>query len=230
LIEVLITLLVLIIGLTGSLAVIMGSARSGNKAADRNIAGIILDEAIEDIQRNHLITVPVNSTFPVATTPYGALNVQSNEVGLYIETLDSDGTGLWPNIQNAGAGAGNYTGVKANNFLLTSFANPKLFPSAADVTKSNVLLWPASSDPRYYGGPLKGPGVSTGVAYRVAYKLERSPNWIAGGQFSFDGMYVLTLTVYKDLNPTVLPGSPKKLLEQISDPMVVYLYSKGRTE
>jgi prepilin-type N-terminal cleavage/methylation domain-containing protein len=241
LIEVLITLLVLAIGLTGTLAIVMGSTRNGNKASDRNIAAIVLDEAIADIQRNHLITVPANSTFPVASTSYGATNVQVNELGLYIETIDTDTTGnhLWPNLQYAPSGtAGNYTGVKANNFLLSSFANPKLFPNpndpnpASPTLPSNVLLWPASSDPKYYGGPLKGPGVSTGVAYRVAYKLERSPNWIAAApnQFSFDGVYVLTLTVYKDLNPAVLPGSPKKQLEQISDPMVVYLHARGRTD
>jgi prepilin-type N-terminal cleavage/methylation domain-containing protein len=232
LIEVLITMLVLAIGLTGALAVVMGSARSGVKASDRNIASIVLAEAIADIEHCHRITVPAGSVFPVPTTTYGAQNVQENEVGLYIETVDSDGSGMWPNIQNHGGG-GDYTGVYvgATHFPLTSSrASSKVFPNPTDpALPSNILLWPFSPDPRYYGGPLKKSGLSDGVAYRVGYKLERHPQWLAG-QFSYDGVYVLTLVVYKMANPTAQPSSNKIQLEQISDPMVTYLYARGRTD
>lgn len=235
LIEVLITLLVLAIGLTGTLAIVMGSMRSGNKASDRNVASIILDEAIADIERSHRITVPANSTFPVASTGYGALQVQENEVGLYIETVDSDGTGQWPNLQNHGGG-GDYTGVyvSLSHFQLTSCrANSAIFPNSNPSNPlSNILLWPFSPDPKYYGGPLKMArpiGISSGVAYRVGYKLERHPNWLAG-QLSFDGVYVLTLVVYKMANPTIQPTSKNIQLEQVTDPMVVYLHARGRTD
>lgn len=232
LIEVLITLFVLVIGLTGSLAVIMGASRVGNKASDRNIVGIILDDAIADIQRNHLITVPTNSTFPLATTGYNAKYVQANEVGLYIETVTDTDSNLrvWPNIQTAGIS--DYTGTTvsdcsqtpARTFGLTYGLNA-IFP--------NELLWPIPN--ARFNGSLTSTSDTVGGGYRVVYRLERHPNWV-NGELSFYGVYVLTLAVYKDLNPAIVaatklpkvpPNSPNKMLEQVSDPMVVYLHAKG---
>jgi prepilin-type N-terminal cleavage/methylation domain-containing protein len=202
LIEVLTAMMVLAIGLAGVMSLVYGSSRAAQSASDRNIAAALLQEAIADIQRNHLIT---NPTVPPGITP------QADEVGLYIETWDSAGDGSWPNLKS-----GAYTNATANLFPLKSFYNPNW---------TKEIFWPPSPAPKYYGGPLGGGGVPTGTAYRVLYKLERHPNWL-GGQLSFEGMYVLTLTVYKDLNPSVHPSNATKQLEQVSDPMVVYLRGK----
>ena len=209
LIEVLTAMTVLAIGLAGVMSLVYGSSRAAQLASDRNTAAILLQEAIADIQRNHLITNPMP----------GVGTVQPEDIGLYVETWAS-GDGLWPNI-NGGPFAS--TLVKPDalrpSVSLSSFTNPNW---------KNELFWPPSLAPKYYGGPIGGGGVPTGTGYRVLYRLERHPNWIsATPQLTFEYMYVLTLTVYKDLNPSVPPNSNKKQLEQISDPMVVYL--RGNT-
>ena len=201
LIEVLTAMTVLAIGLAGVMSLVYGSSRAAQLASDRNTAAILLQEAISDIQRNHMITKPMP----------GVGTVQDDEVGMYVETWDSQGDGSWPNLKT-----GTYSTATANLFPLKSFYNPNW---------TKEIFWPPSAAPRYYGGPLGGGAQPTGTGYRVLYRLERHPNWLAG-QLSFEGVYVLTLTVYKDLNPSIHPSNASKQLEQISDPMVVYLRGK----
>jgi len=94
------------------------------------------------------------------------------------------------------------------------------------------------SDPKFYGGPLvQASGNETnpnpsGTAYRAIYRLERHPDWhphavaldtgavTYGGENPYSpmaGIYVLTLTLYAD------PSMKGLKLEQVSDPVVVYL-------
>ena len=209
LIEVLTAMTVLAIGLAGVMSLVYGSSRAAQLASDHNIATIILQEAIADIQRNHLITNPMP----------GVGAVQPYDVGLYVETWAS-GDGMWPNISNP---------PYSSTLVKPDSARPSIsLSSFNNLNWKNELFWPPSLAPKYYGGPLGSGGVPTGTGYRVLYRLERHPNWISKTpQLSFEYMYVLTLTVYKDLNPSVPPNSNKKQLEQISDPMVVYL--RGNT-
>lgn len=200
LIEVLVSLFVLSIGLAGAIAVIYGSVKAGVNASDQNIATILLPDAIEEITRIHSITK--GSALAPA------------DVGLFIETWDSAGDGSWPNIKN-----GPYKTATAGGL----FQIGQYTPTIAAPLWSKMVFYPIEPNPKYYGGP---PGQSlnnsSGPGYRVLYKLERHPSWVAG-QMSFENMYVLTAAVYKDLNPNVHPANPKKRVEQISDPVVVYL-------
>ena len=205
LIEVLTAMMVLAVGLAGAIALIYGSQKAGVMAGDQNIAASLMQEALEDIQRNHVITKGMT---------VGGVPVPATDVGLFIETLPT-GDGSWPHIGPAGD-AGFYQAATTNLFYFRDYRN-SLWP--------NELFWPTSPSPRYYGGPLGGNLLPTGSAFRVLYKIERHPNWLAN-QLSFERIYVLTMTVYKDLNPTVPPKDPKKKVEQISDPMVVYLRAR----
>ena len=221
LIEVLTAMMVLAIGLSGTISLIYGSTRAANTATDRNVATSLMQEAIADIQRNHLI----GTTMPGVTVP-------AADVGLYVETWDSggslpspDGNPSWPNLKNgvfANAGANAFKNFRPSAATIAPWNNPT-------TQWSKELFWPYTAAPRYYGGPLAGTA-PTGTAYRVLYKLERHPNWIAvPPQLAYEGVYVVTMTVYKDLNPIVHVNDAftPKHLEQVSDPTVVYLRARG---
>ena len=206
LIEVLTAMMVLAIGLAGAMSLVYGSSRAAQAASDRNASAIVLQEAFEDIKRIHLITRPMP----------GVGTVTDDDIGLYVETL-STGDGTWPNCK-AGPFAGTQTSANGSPGVTLSSYRPALL--------TNTLAWPFTPAPKYYGlglGAIAGPGVP---GFRVLYKLERHPDWVAGASFSLEGVYVLTATVYKDLNPTVAVSNGNKKFEQVSDPMVVYLRSR----
>jgi len=206
LIEVLTAMMVLAIGLAGAMSLVYGSSRAAQSTSDRNAAAIVLQEAIEDIKRIHLITRPMPGVGAVA----------DDEIGLYVETLPT-GDGTWPNCK-AGTFLGTQTSANGSPGVVLNSYRPVLM--------TNVLAWPFTPSPKYYGLGFGAVPSSGAPGFRVLYKLERHPDWIAGTSFSYEGMYVLTATVYKDLNPTVLCSSGTKKLEQISDPMVVFLRSR----
>jgi prepilin-type N-terminal cleavage/methylation domain-containing protein len=217
LIEILATLGVLAIGLASVVGLVLGSTRMSAGAIDKNTASIILSEAVEDITRIHLITSD-------QLTALG-LSARSAEVGRYIETVNTTPAGItpeWPNIQ-----FGDFTNARANAVNLSDYISPTL---------PNTMIWPPSSSARFYGGPLVAGSRSSGTAFRAIYRLERHPDWIASlppnlpVPSAYEGIYVLTLAIYKDLdpNPTVMPvTNPKHRYQQVSDPVVVLLRTKN---
>ena len=86
LIEVLTAMMVLAIGLAGAMSLVYGSSRAAQTASDHNAAAIVLQEAIEDIKRIHMISRPMP----------GVATVNDDEIGLFVETLPT-GDGSWPN-------------------------------------------------------------------------------------------------------------------------------------
>jgi len=260
LIEILAAMAILLVGLASVVSVVLGSSRFSNAAARRNVAAIIISEAVEDIQRRHLIT----------STNYG---YSADKVGLLIETLKSPN----PSVHTPNANVPD--GVALSNLVTSSdpmrmatwnlnlqplYLTPRPPPDAV-----NTLVWPLGISPKYFAGPAiqsnsgVGPDTSTplygNTAYRVIYRLERHPEWqphttdpqtamtpfywgspvwqqgawaatgntasgtaygpeVVGSPFA--GMYVLTLAVYHD------PTSQCASLEQVCDPVVVYLRDK----
>lgn len=214
LIEILATLGVLAIGLASVVALVLGSTRMSAGAIDKNTASIILSEAVEDITRIHLITSE-------QLTALG-LTARSAEVGRYIETVNTTPAGItpeWPNIQ-----FGDFTGARANGVNLSGYVSPT-FP--------NTMVWPPSSIARFYGGPLVAGSRSSGTAFRAMYRLERHPDWIASlppnpvVPSAYEGIYVLTLTIYKDMDPNILVSNVNHRYQQVSDPVVVLLRTKN---
>jgi len=204
LIELLASLGILAIGLGSVLALVWGGTKIGNAASARNEAAIVIPEAIADIERIHVVPSGVG---PASFTGY------------LISTYEKDTSVAWPCIKDAG-----YQGVQVNlpGNTLGDYINRR-------DPNGNTMVWPLSANPRYYGGPLnQNTGTSTGTPFRALYRLERHPDWVVNPQFStFVGMYVLTLTVYRDLSPALHPSSTSKRYEQISDPVVVYLRKGG---
>jgi len=214
LVEILATLGVLAIGLAAIVALVLGSTRATAVAADRNVATIILSEAIEDIKRNHLITRElVDSLVPVPPNAY------DEDIGLFIETVDSVD---YPTIQRTP-----YNAATVRKLNLAIFKNPYENPN----TKlSETMIWPPSLISPRYGGPLASGTYSAngtgGVPFRVIYSLARHPDWIDAGPVNdtpYRGVYLLTLTVNRDLDPSKTPGDKTKRYEQVSEPMTVFL-------
>jgi prepilin-type N-terminal cleavage/methylation domain-containing protein len=230
LVEILATLGVLAIGLSAVVALVLGSANATGVAADRNVATIILSEAIEDIKRNHLITAEVVSlvnSFPDISIPPAPIVppaplVTIDDVGLFIETVDA-GDG-YPNIH-----VKRYSFAEVRKLEMKSFINPFENPNTK---QKETMIWPPSLTSPRYGGPLASSTYSAngtgGAPFRVIYCLVRHPDWVAAGAVNdtpYRGVYVLTLTVNRDLDPGLLPNDVKKRYEQVSDPMTVFLKS-----
>jgi prepilin-type N-terminal cleavage/methylation domain-containing protein len=226
LVEVLATLGVLAIGLSAVVALVLGSAKATTVAADRNIATIILTEAVEDIQRNHLITKElVDSLVPHPAPPAPVPLDFYDDVGLFIETTDA-GDG-YPSIHLSP-----YALTEVRKLRLDKFLNPYKNPNT---NQMETMIWPPSLTSPRYGGPLASGTYSAngtgGVPFRVIYNLVRHPDWVAAGAVNdtpYRGVYLLTLTANRDLDPTMLPNDPKKRYEQVSDPMTVFLKSTAK--
>lgn len=234
LIEILATLLILAIALPAVVALVLGNSRAGQVAGDRNTAAMIISEAVADIERMHTITPGML----VSGTP-----VPVSHVGLMIETVQPASyyppdplaprvPYAAPNIHAVFEGV-DYGALRPRSpnsspgpyALRQKFLNPN---------SKNTLYWPPTGESPRYGGPLQGstmgPTGTNGTPYRVLYQLNRHPDWIVYPQSPFINTYVLTLAVYRDLSPQALPeisiatpGNPVKKLEQVSDPVVVYL-------
>ena len=221
LIEILTALLVLAIGLSAVVSLVFTARRVGNTSVDRNIAKTLITEAVADIERAHLITENM-------VAPGGApILVPAGDVGLLLETV----VGGTPSIHDATYGSAViYGGVKSFQWRLSDYCGLKCFSPGLVATTTNTLLWPFGNDPKFAGGvfPQSNPGYDPkndpqAAAYRVIYRLERHPKWINPNPVndtSFQGLYVLTLVVYRD------PDRQGSRLEQVTDPVVVYLRDK----
>ncbi|MCY3019172.1 MAG: prepilin-type N-terminal cleavage/methylation domain-containing protein [Planctomycetota bacterium] len=223
LVEILAALAVLAIGLSAVVAMVLGSSRICNAAADRNSAAIVISEAVADIERLHLITTEtVRPPFPAG---------RDKDVGLFIATADN--VSGWPNVHDVNLYGGVKVGTGLDRWRLDQFVNP---------TNVATMIWPPSTYPRYYGGPLRPPASTTvpaadgpelrtsGTPFRVIYKLERHSDWQGNAYSPYVGVYVLTLAVYRDLSPGISPTKPEKysnpkraVYEQVSDPVVLFL-------
>jgi prepilin-type N-terminal cleavage/methylation domain-containing protein len=216
LVEILVALLVLCLGLASALGLVFGSTRQAQISNDRNMASLMLQEAVADIERMHLIT-------PQEVTPTSGLT--KDDIGMLVETVDIKNR----QYKNVIAGA-------AGQVSLLAIHHDVLSDPTGAPAQQNLLVWPLSSTAKYAGGwidpdPTNGPNGKTtenaGVAYRAIYRLEQHPDWKANpGASPFIGVYRLTLAMYRDLNPNVHPASKDKRFEQITDPMVVYLRDK----
>lgn len=232
LVEILAALAVLAVGLASVLAIVLRSSRISIEAARRNAAAMIISEAVAEIERRHLIT----------STNYG---YSIDKVGLLIETLKSSNPNIHDNYAYMNlAGEDKSTSSlffdAQNHLRLPPYLSSATIPITPDTV--NTLPWPLGT-PKYVAGPtIEGnqglDSTTSGTAYRVVYRLERHPDWqshpaVDSGNgvltypygsenlnSSFLGIYVLTLIVYAD--PTTVCAR----LEQISDPVVVYLRDK----
>jgi Tfp pilus assembly protein PilV len=227
LIETLVALFVLMIGLSAVVALVLGAGKMANAASDRNVAAMIIAEAVPDIERRHLVTGTIANTDPA-------------HVGLLVETVNAaSATPIVPNTHDGIS----YQNIKPNWYSSAAsweadMIPPYMLPAPA-LDAVHTLMWPLKAeDPKYYGGPLRqsgGGALTSGTPYRVVYRLERHPEWhphtidVPNGLASYGveipnsgyaGVYVLTLTVYRD------PTKVGARLEQISDPVVVFLRDK----
>jgi len=222
LVEILASLAVLAIGLSAVVAMVLGSGRITNATSNRNVAAMVIAEAAADIERRHLI----------ADTSHGS---NAAQVGLLIETLTSPNPNTHDGVsyQNIAPGAGSWD----------AWMKPPYRSNPPPLQNVNTLVWPLlalGQDPKYYGGALRPVAATntvaaSGGAYRVIYRLERHPAWhphiedpVTGEvsyaaenpQSPFAGIYVLTLTVYAERARLAAK------LEQISDPVVMYVRDK----
>ncbi|HYG76335.1 MAG TPA: prepilin-type N-terminal cleavage/methylation domain-containing protein [Planctomycetota bacterium] len=234
LIEILASMAVLAIGLAAVVSMVLGSSRSSSGAVDRNTASVIIAEAIEDIERIHRIT-------PELIQNNAALAGHENDIGCYMETYDTGPNGPtasepWPNLDELQSSDYGVNGViTAHTGPLTSARYP--IPSTL-TGRSTMMVWPPTPEPKFYGGPMKqsGSGMkTTGLPYRVIYRLERHPEWVAVLALppttpptvsAYEDIYVLTAAVYKDLDVGLSIASPLHRYEQISDPVVTFFRRK----
>jgi len=230
LIEILASLTILAIGLAAVVALVLGSSRLSTSAVDRNIASIIISEAVEDIERNHRITSQLISA-PAYSVAFAG---NENDIGCYVETYDSGGDGPssgepWPNIET-----GDYVVLNAQGGSLSPFRYPIPSTTGPTAGRQTMMVWPPSSAPKVYGGPMR---ISSnrpisdpkGIPYRVIYRLERHPDWVASVPpvpTPYEDIYVLTLVVYKDMNVSLSVANPAHRYEQITDPVVTFMRRK----
>ncbi|HLX62460.1 MAG TPA: hypothetical protein VKX17_14375, partial [Planctomycetota bacterium] len=227
LVEILTALFVLSIGLAGVLSITIRSSQMGAIAADRNNASVIMPEAIKDIE--HMLLVDSNA----------AAQVGASHLGELMDTVDL-GAGTNPFANYVFYSTSNPTGGTAP-FTYSNLTYPT--PTVDNVTGRNLYLayWPMNMwYSRVMGQfPNAGPEKllnNTGIAYRGLFKLEPHPEWVPDPSVrgpnreipdsAFAGVYVLTLTMYRDLDPGKLTTDATKRLQQVSDPVVVYLRDK----
>ncbi|HEY3324625.1 MAG TPA: prepilin-type N-terminal cleavage/methylation domain-containing protein [Planctomycetota bacterium] len=217
LIEVLATLAVLAIGLSAIVAMVLGSSRMSAVTVDRNIAAMIIPEAIADIERIHLVTkdnAPANKISDV-----GRYIITAGDANGDTTKLGDPQTVYVPSVHNP---------AYANTQVNTRSMSQHMYPRTGDLT-SSLMVWPISQDPKYYGG-LRDTGSAgqVGTPFRAIYRLERHPDWVKTGDTSeYEGMYVLTVVVYKDREPKNVIVNEGHKYEQVSDPVVVYLRKKN---
>ena len=244
LVEILTALFVMVIGISGTLAIIMRSSQMGTSASDRNNASILLPEAIDEIKRSLI----VNSSDGVP-----------DHLGEYMDTVNLTGSGnpfasiLFTDPKPVP--------VTYYRVPFASFKYPKnLTQQDTQGNDLSLVYWPFSR----YGSRVMGQRLmttidpittiptttgntgmqgSSGAAYRALFKLEPHPDWVPNPfdrtvnreipGSAFVGVYVLTITMYRDLNPEVpTDATPSftpavqnvKKLQQVSDPVVVFLH------
>jgi prepilin-type N-terminal cleavage/methylation domain-containing protein len=230
LIEILVALLILAIGMAAVVGLVIGAQRISNNTSDRNIARALITEAVADIERMHLITNPMPN----------AIAVPADEVGLLLETTNWLPAEKWaapatPELNpNPNIHRGIYRNVEFDTRPVydttlgildgsSGFHKFNCFPPAmADHPKNTLstLIWPWNVvDPKLIGGQNNGASDPTSYGYRIIYRLERHLDWVYDDDV-YAGIYVLTLTAYRDMD------RKGGRLEQLCDPMVVYLRDK----
>jgi prepilin-type N-terminal cleavage/methylation domain-containing protein len=238
LIEILAALMVLAIGLTSIIAIMTRSVQLSNNAADKNITRALINEAIADIERAHLITEsdPPKSGHPKVDPAH------PEHLNVFIETVTCTDDSI-PTIHNAFYKdnidvlvAGKTFGAQLNYLCGTTAGEMKCFSPPLNPSTTRMLLWPMSNAPKYLGG-LSGLSASNtdsgSYAYRILYRLERDQRWVPHlndcSDYAYDanfedspyaGLYQLTLVVYRDVD------RHGGRLEQLTDPVVVYLRDK----
>ena len=226
LVEILTALFVLVIGISGTLAIVMRSAQMSTAAGDRNNASVLIPEAIEDIK--HLLAISSTMT----TSNGGDLNPYY--AGMFMDTLSL-------NDPSNPFGSSNSCRIpyRTSGSASTASLNQLAYPPNAAAT--NLAYWPLNPTASRVMGQFPQPaGVdpllnSSGAAYRALFKLEPHPDWIKDANShllanddptsAFAGIYILTVTMYRDLDPGVSTTSvnPMKKLQQVSDPVMVFL-------
>ena len=247
LVEILAALAVLAVGLAGVMSVIIAARNLSVIATDRNNAKMLISDAVADIERVHLITATMPNASGVFTPPPG-------DVGLLIETLPTSPNPNTQDSTYGYAAV--FPGLSFRDHLTNYLALKCFDPTHPVPASTNTLIWPFSlgSAPKYTAGTIylrSGSEHSSNdldnsetLAYRIVYRLERQgvisgstptsyetatywqPHTAGGTYFAenpnspYAGMYVLTLTAYRDMTRN---GGR---LEQITDPVVVYLLDK----
>ncbi len=221
LVEILTSMFVLMLGIIGILSVIMRSSQMGTAASDRNNASVLLVEAIADIQRMHLITTPYATTYGL--TAYD---------GEFMDTISlKSGTNPFENASLPYA----VNGV-SSQFVLDDIAY------TAAGTPANLAYWPLNPAlsrvmgqyPQAGGDQLLN---NNGSTYRALYRLEPNPDWVPDPtnrdpltrenlDSAYVGQYLLTIAMYRDLDPAKPTTDATKRLQQIADPIVVTLRDK----
>jgi Tfp pilus assembly protein PilE len=200
LIEVLFTFGILAVGLAAISMMVYKGTRLSSEAIDRNAAAMLISEAVNEIEKRHLITA--NMTFnsmPPTTKP------DDEHVGLFIETVFT--AGITPNIHEEP-----YRKVQARSSG-TVVLEDALKPTYMDLPKDPVdpskilqpvedaistAMWPMppAESAKTYGSSPQAPKRSEhyknkmiadgkeeelereyNVSYRVLYRLERHPDW-----------------------------------------------------
>ena len=238
LVEILTSLFVLVIGITGTLAIIMRSAQMGTAAADRNNASVLIPEAIDDIKRMMALPNDRNSAF----YNFYAIGLSAH-AGELMDTVDlTGGTNPFANV------AISYSipaRTSVQTWPLKNLTYPLVSKDQSTGRDLSLVYWPLNPGYARVMGQqqLTTAGFQTlgknGVMYRALFKLEPHSDWVpnpydrsatrenVGSEFV--GVYVLTLTMYRFTDPE--PAKPlsdtsntQKRLQQIADPVVVYLH------
>ncbi|MEI6236924.1 MAG: prepilin-type N-terminal cleavage/methylation domain-containing protein, partial [Planctomycetota bacterium] len=119
LVEILTALFVMVIGISGTLAIIMRSSQMGTSASDRNNASILLPEAIDEIKRSLIATVNDGVT--------------ADHVGEYMDTVNLTGSG------------NPFYSVRLGNTPISSLVYPKALTQQDTLGHDmSLVYWPFS--------------------------------------------------------------------------------------
>jgi len=233
LVEILAAMAVMVIGISAVTLMLLTGTRFSRSSLERNAATMIVAEAIPEIERRHLITESMDrSTLPFVLSP------SPEHLGLLIETVDNNqplGASTCPDIHDV-----DYKDVKISATMTHGNAFELKCFETMPPDQIHMSMWPMppSELPKTYGSlQVLRPGDTSphGTPLRVLYRLERHQDWHAHTidaagvatyplpeveDSPFRGVYVLTLTIYKD------PRRDGSTLEQVTDPYVVFLNDK----
>ena len=236
LIEVLSALFVLAIGLASVMSIVTRSANMGDYASNRNNAAVLLPEAIADIERMSLITTELAAANGLDKSYVGELmettslgsgaNAFNNVLFQYPQGPTGDAT--HPNSAFSYKQLAYVNGASASNLAY--------WPFSLQYSRVLGMFPPITVKANKRGSFSDNLSDITGPAYRALFKLEPHQDWfvlqvdgtrVENVDSAFVGVYVLTIAMYRDIEPqkSILDSKGKKL-EQLTDPTVVYLRDK----